>query len=311
MTEIPKIEDTTTVDDNHSLEVEILALGAVRDVCRDITARIVKVIEPKRQIILAGDGALLAAAGYRELIIHLDLLIDEGRKAQSSASAMPPTPPAVETEAFAAAITGGLTSLVSILDFFRVETTITGRKITVDESALIAAFAGALIEADFDVVGPERLPVIAGAGKHELIRKLHELKAIHADLKAKQPTNPLAVRIDDHLKAIEQKNGDQPSLLSRAIDGAYLAMLLDGEKPPLLLSSKIEVAGGSYTIKKHLWNTLFFGNQLSYGAGAAISFSLADGKTARILLSDIVYKVNGPGTFKGYWWRLDFDNLGP
>ena len=151
---------------------------------------------------------------------------------------------------------------------------------------------------------------MANEGKRELIRRLHQLKAIRADLKAKEPDHPLAIRIDNHLEAIEQKEDDQPSLLSRAIDGAHMATLLEQKKPPLVLSSKVETAGGSYTIKKHLWNTLFFGNQLSYGAGAAVSFSLVDGASERILLSDVVYKVNGPGSFKSYWWRLDLSNLG-
>ena len=116
-TEIPTITDKTEVSDNHSLEIEIAALAAVRDICRDITARIVKAVEPKRQIILAGDEALLAAAGYRQLIIHLDLLIDEGEKARTTEATTPSAPATAAPESLAA-ITGGLTSLVSILDFF-------------------------------------------------------------------------------------------------------------------------------------------------------------------------------------------------
>ncbi len=308
-TEIPTITDKTEISDNHSLEIEIAALAAVRDICRDITARIVKVAEPKRQIILAGDEALLAAAGYRHLIIQLDLLIDEGEKARAAEVTAPSTPATVAPESLAA-ITGGLTSLVSILEFFRVETSIKGRDVAINDSALNASLVGALVEDGFDVIRPERIPIMADEGKRELIRRLHRLKAIRADLNAKHPEHPLAIRIDEHLKAIEQKDADQPSLLSRAIGGAHMATLLKQEKPPLVLSSKVETAGGSFTIKKHLWNTLFFGNQLSYGAGAAVSFSLIDGASERILLSDVVYKVNGPGSFKGYWWRLDLSNLG-
>lgn len=77
-TEIPTIENKTTVEDKHSLEVEIAAFAAVRHTCRDIKARIVM---------------------------------------------------AVETES-PSTITGGLTSLVGILEFFRVETTVKDRVIS-------------------------------------------------------------------------------------------------------------------------------------------------------------------------------------
>ncbi len=306
--EIKKVEDKTEIDDNHSLEVEVLALEAVRDICENIAGRIDDKVKQKRKIVLASDGALLAAAGYRELIIHLDLLIDEGRKVLSTESTT--SRAAAEPESLAATITGGLTSLVGILEFFRAETTIKDREITIDDSALIAALAGALIEKNFDVIRPERLPAIAGEGKHGLIQRLHELKTISADLKASQAGHPLAIRIDEHLQALEKKGDDQASPLSLAIGGAHIATLLDVEDGPLLLSSKIETAGGSYTIKKHLWNTLFFGNQLSYSAGAAISFSLIDGKSAQTVLSDLIYKLNGPGIFEGSWKWMNVSNLG-
>ncbi|TGE00744.1 hypothetical protein [Methylobacterium nonmethylotrophicum] len=60
-----------------------------------------------------------------------------------------------------------------------------------------------------------------------------------------------------------------------------------------LLSAQIIKAGGHYRIRKHLFTTLFTGDQLYYGGGAAISFTLTDLKRLRVVLGDVLHHASG------------------
>lgn len=55
--------------------------------------------------------------------------------------------------------------------------------------------------------------------------------------------------------------------------------------------AKVLTAGGKYKIRRHLFTTLFWGDQLSYSGGATVAFSLFDPRTGKVVLSDVLFHL--------------------
>lgn len=93
--------------------------------------------------------------------------------------------------------------------------------------------------------------------------------------------------------------GDGTSRLTDLQAGSETAHLIDMAPRAYHLSAKVIKSGGAYRIRKHLFTTLFFGDQLSYSGGAVISFTLTDLKTLLVVDSDVVYHATGNVRFPG------------
>lgn len=89
-----------------------------------------------------------------------------------------------------------------------------------------------------------------------------------------------------------------------------VAALIDAASQAVLLSPKVLKTGGHYRTRRHLFTTLFTGDQLSYSGGAAVSFVLSDLKSGRVLLGDVLYHGSGKVRFPSDVKELNGSNLG-
>lgn len=309
-TDIEPLEGKTEIDDGVKLEVEIQALAVLQEITQDIARRISKLTEAGTRIIVADEAWPQAIASFHQIEVHLDWLL---HRAEEAVGALPTGTKAVEKaamESAAGAIVGGVKSVARILSYFRVDTTIKGRQIDIDPASLHASFGSALIEQSFEVVLSDQLPMIAGDGTRRLLRRINRLSSLSLTLRGNPETISLADEIDKGLAAMNAAaENDQISSLHRAFRGAQAEAILSDGKQTLLLSARVVASGSNYIIKKHLFNTLFLGNQLSYSAGAAVAFSLIDGRTHDLVLSDVVYKIDGSRAFRDWSFAASLNNL--
>ncbi|MGO8371114.1 hypothetical protein ACC808_22060 [Rhizobium ruizarguesonis] len=102
---------------------------------------------------------------------------------------------------------------------------------------------------------------------------------------------------------------DGTSRLAELQAGSETAHLIDTAPHAYQLSAKIVKSGGTYRTKRHLFTTLFFGDQLSYSGGAVVSFILTDLKTMLVADSDVIYHSTGNVRFPGKVTELIPSNL--
>ena len=85
--------------------------------------------------------------------------------------------------------------------------------------------------------------------------------------------------------------------------------LIGATSKACMLTPKFLKAGGHYRKRKHLFTTLFWGDQLSYSGGAAISFVMTDLKSRRVVVTDVLYHASGNVRFPDEVRELEPSNL--
>ncbi|MGO7359990.1 hypothetical protein ACCS66_35535 [Rhizobium ruizarguesonis] len=127
--------------------------------------------------------------------------------------------------------------------------------------------------------------VAAGGGQHQPDQAQIQIRSL--------------VEAADELMNDLTTAGDGTSRLAELQAGSETAHLIDTAPRAYQLSAKVIKSGGAYRTKKHLFTTLFFGDQLSYSGGAVISFILTDLKTMLVVDSDVIYHATGNVRFPG------------
>lgn len=87
------------------------------------------------------------------------------------------------------------------------------------------------------------------------------------------------------------------------------AQLIENASRAFLLSAKFIKSGGHYRVRRHLFTTLFTGDQLSYSGGTAIGFVLTDLKTMQVADGDALFHSTGNVKFHGSVPSLNSSNV--
>ncbi|CAN7217534.1 hypothetical protein [Mesorhizobium sp. LjNodule214] len=88
-----------------------------------------------------------------------------------------------------------------------------------------------------------------------------------------------------------------------------LAILIDRTTNACMLSPKFIKTGGHYRKWRHLFTTLFTGDQISYSGGAVVSFVLTDLKNARVIDGDVLHHATGNVRFPWFTRNIAASNL--
>ncbi|MES0133604.1 hypothetical protein NKJ88_01380 [Mesorhizobium sp. M0016] len=296
----------TAIDENVKIEVDILALGALRKIAGQIASEISGLAEKPSLLIIGGDELILAArvySGFSARVIELRAELISLLK-----QVKPPTEAVPGLESITAGLDSAslaVQSLTTLLSFFKAETAYFGRSVELKESALYPALAGQLIARNIPVSVPGYFPMsIGGAGAPvstvmALLDDLRSLRnhvaAMPADEASTARINALLATVDAAIKAVikvDPESGKSSALAQLLLGAEYLA-LMEGEATRLFLSATVISAGGSYRTRKHLFTTLFTGDQLSCSGGAAAGYFAFDLKSSKLVRSDVLYHATG------------------
>ncbi|MER8512125.1 hypothetical protein NKH47_04120 [Mesorhizobium sp. M1060] len=296
----------TTIDDNVKIEVDILALGALREIAEQIATEISERAEKPNLVIIGGDELILAVraySGFRTRALGLKAEL------KSLLAAVKPTTkakPGLES------MTAGLDDaslavqgLTTLLSFFKAETAYFGRSVELKETALYPALAGQLIARKIPVSAPGYFPATTGgAGEPAspivaMLDDLHSLRNQVAAMPAEEASTAkiqaLLATVDGVIEAVlkvDPEAGKSNPLAQLLLGAEYIAQI-KGATKPLFLSANVISAGGSYRTRKHLFTTLFTGDQLSCSGGAAVGYFAFDLKSSKLVLSDVLYHATG------------------
>ncbi len=304
---------TVQIDDTLSIEVDIITLAALREIAGKVALSLRPPDQQKaRPVIIGGEKVVTALRAYRgfaasaaQLQSELTALLKQagGRSPQESAAE------AMAPKAMLDTLAATLASLDKVLAFFRADTEYKGRKVDLKDTALYPALAGALISHHIPTYVPEFFPSATGAAADgTVLASLDTLRSLRDQVEvAKTDTTPatltaeidkLVASVDALLGGVFQADADgEPVLLDRLLLGAEFATLLAGAEKPLFLSAHIVTAGGSYRKRRHLFTTLFTGDLLSYGGGAAIGYFVFDTGTSALAGGDLLYHAIGHTVF--------------
>ena len=197
----------TTIDDNVKIEVDILALGALRKIAGEIAAEISELAEKPDLVIIGGDELTLAVRAYsgfrtRAMALKAEL--------NSLLAAVKPT---MEATPSLESITAGLGSaalavqgLTTLLSFFKAEAAFFGRSVELKETAFYPSLAGQLIAKNIPVSAPGYFPAnIGGAGApaSPIMAVLDDLQSLRNQVAAPPADEALTPKIQALLATVD------------------------------------------------------------------------------------------------------------
>jgi hypothetical protein len=295
---------TTTIDSDLKIEVEILALAALRRIASDIARRIEGLIKdqnPRPGIVIIRDDHFEDLAKSRVLSAELKYLEDTINALPTTATAEVATNKnATDTTKERSAYllpfisaTDTVQAIANLLALFKVDTEYKGRTVSLDETALHPAIGGQLLALGIEAAQANGLSLRVKDPILDQLKKIIELRAkmvlpeYAGDKKAQ--VEAVLRAFDSLMQKIAKRDGDYH--LPRLSTAGKLDELMTSDPRPFVLTAKVLKAGGRYKIRKHLFTTLFWGDQLSYGGGATVAFSLFDPGTWKVVLSDVLFHL--------------------
>jgi hypothetical protein len=213
----------------------------------------------------------------------------------------------------AAAVATTIQSAANLLSFFRSDLNFIGRPVVIGDIALVTSLAHGLLTIDPSTrcLYPPWLLSQFGAGRKSVFRSEIEsvLKArlaaesVIAEISSRIPLlsagdgriGPARASLDTaqrqfdlattSLQSLEAAgNKDSPARTIQAIDDLLEAA---GKEPVTFLTAKILTAGGSYRIRRTLWDALCGNKRLSYSGGVIVAFALV-AASGQVLCADTV-----------------------
>jgi len=302
--------DGITIDASMKIEVTMLTLGALQRVAAEIAARVAKKASGK-SVIIGSDGAIAALRAYQGFRRRLELLNTGLEDVLAAKSAAESLRVGIDT----ATVT--VQALANLLSFFKADTRYSGRDVELNQKVLYQTLAGRLIARKVDVSLPECFPDPAANEAASLMAQLGELRELCTRVSAQVPEDSrsasLIAAVDAAFDEVDKPaaSSETESLLDRLLLGAELHATLGGTNKPLFLSAAVLTAGGSYRTKKHLFTTLFWGDQLSYSGGVAVGYFLFDAADSKLVESDVLYHATGYARFPDSSEPLSGSNIPP
>ena len=183
----------------------------------------------------------------------------------------------------------------------------------IPESALISTVAGQLSQQGFKVLLPGILVPQPNGGKGILFQliELSNKKELAAKISDPNDATKAAIAAVEGLFSWLQKSSEgsqQSSLLFDLIAVDGVSELLK-ENSAFILVPEIVASGGSYLTRRTFLTTLFFGDQLSYSGGVAVSFLLLVGDSLSLKTGDTLYYSTGHTKFPRRYNLFKGDNL--
>lgn len=300
---------STTIDSDLKIEVEILALAALRHIASDIAQRI-GALNARRPIVIVREDHLDDINKSRAILIQLKGLEDAINAAKERIPKIPSREVAAEKVTadstrtspidllapFVSSATAAVQSIANLLAFFRADTEYKGRTVSIDEAALHQAIGGQLLALKVEATLPNGVALGTEAPIHQRLESVLRARAELVGLQATEDKKAVLKALDTLVQDIFKRDGYYD--LPRLSTAGKLGVLLEERKPsPLVLTAKVLTAGGKYKIRRHLLTTLFWGDQLSYSGGATVAFSLFDPETGTVLLSDVLFHLTNDVKF--------------
>lgn len=323
-TGVTPVSGETTVDDKMDFEVVALTLDAVRRIADVIANHVYAKVgrtDPPAHVVLA-DGSLVARLAEWQAIAARIGAVEEGIEDML----LPVEPQDAHDEGLAGILgqgTSAVEAVAKLLSFFKAETRYSGRAVELPAAALYPALAGRLVAVGIEPVLVEAAqPLGPGAatgrdliGRLERLLRLREqIAAFLPDADEPGPAEAARRNPDDPERESRQRGVTRIQSLIGAVDAimtdlgggsesghrvaqiqaaSAVACLVQDAPAAYLLTAQIIKAGGHYRTRKHLFTTLFTGDQLHCSGGAAISFTLTDLKRLRVVLGDVLYHASG------------------
>lgn len=309
----------TDIDENMSVEIEILALAAMRRMAAEAAQRIVEAVEPgsQRRVLIAGE-ALFSDLGLLDPVAgRLDGLV---------AALTPEQPSAVTDGATSTGRTiapsslgvgwlaengGELVSLTSqVMQLLRLSSAYSARNVALDDRALHPALAGQLRARGCEVMLPERAAARAAAGEGaagKLMRAVQALEGLRVAAVRAAPAQAgdgdpaagegegsaiqaAAAAADKLLAELNSPSEDGSVLLGRLLRAAAVSDLLAARPAPLLATTRMLFAGGAYRTRERYVGA----DRMTCRAGAALAYTVYDAATMAVVVSDVLFHAGPP-----------------
>lgn len=314
----------TTGERTGEIEAALLAVKAVREAAVSIGGRVKGSVKAGSAIVIVNSTEMPTfqnLIAYKAEVAIVEKVLDA---AAAAAAQHESRGPAIEAVPILGAAGLALDATTKLLSFFRTDYTIQGNVVTLDDRIALEEVANVVAASGFNVAAPliYDAAVVMGATQFlmddatRLAEKRAKLQPSIARLAAavaalaKQlsaPDLPGETKI-----TLEKVLSDQTTLLksltnaSGLVDAWYtklgsadakgVAVLVnvareksvaDALSKAHLLTVKVQKAGGNFLTKKNLW-TVFGGMPLFHMGGAAVSYTLMDGQTGRLISAGVV-----------------------
>lgn len=232
--------------------------------------------------------------------------LEKGFEAESFSSEEGPISHGAPASMRRKAVDSGLAAAANILSYFGVDETYSGRSADVSERALVFEIARHCDEAGIDFTWPSLDFVIRDLGRAPTyLMRLNQVEAAAVD--ANHRVQELSERVDG-LDDDDERLGEAQRRLdhvfrryesaSAIFDQLQQTFLSDYENEGLgtselaqlgervsreaeqgnvhFLTAKVEKAGGSYRVRRHLWQAITLEPPLTFSGGSIVSFALLD-----------------------------------
>jgi hypothetical protein len=317
-----------------STEAALLAALAAKSAAENIARRLAHALttsNPRQSVLLFSSSEVpnfQALIAFRSQTAVVEKAFDKAEQLSKDADTKAPPPMKFKVEAVPVAGAAGLAldAVNKLLGFFRTDYTVGGIELSLDDSLLVQALAGNILDLDEHIT--VKLPALYNAtaltdpvsaimneatqlslqrlGGTEKASREDQLSTCFADDAGKQ--TDLATKTDLLSNARAHKDAADGWRAAIALcDGFFSKLTTADDKGVILLTSivregvvadalhnghwllvvKIHKSGGSYYTKKNMWS-FFSGMPFYHMGGVVASYILIDGKEGSVRKSGVV-----------------------
>jgi hypothetical protein len=309
--EVKALEGKLTVDENVTIECQILTYKAMSEIASQISREIKN--QGAKRVIIFNQNDLNIVLSYKTILEQTNLFkkqYEEAMKEEKEkkvAEKMLPVP----TDILVAGTTV-LKSFVDIASLFRTDTDIKGNKIDIVDEALVSEIARTL-QPEVTIIYPPFINIVPD----KLLSAIFELSKLKEEADRKIAIWSKGEQFQDKVAQLKNLNGQYEKVLTslvgvdektgisrleKLIKGEILSTELDKNGTDILYLKVVAGGGNNKATRNLLWSRFF------HSGGAIITYFLLN-KDGVIKASKTFYNTTGYKQFKNSGSIVDLNNF--